>query len=345
MAKYIRDYKVTFLIAREGNNKLIYTSIDKVNPLHVTFSVGYEEGKPESKMELNIYNMSPASRKLLANEDVKVMLEVGTRDTTKSKVSLNKLFLGTVSEPLSTNTSASDHVTRIKANSGFEITSTQIGVSLEPGATKRKVIETICSEIESNSGGMLRFNLSYIQEGGDYNNTRTAMMKELDAVTKTGYSYTGTADTALRDVLRNFNLEYSMRTGGEIKVHKRGHTESSDLFTLTLDNGLLTVPQPVANKASQSPGDPRKTKGFTFKSLITPQIKINDRISVKHPQIEIKKNLIVQKIKFSGGYEASHWYSTIQANFESEEDAEKSIAENKLSSEQDVNYYKLLTEG
>lgn len=345
MAKYIRDYRVTFLVDRDGANKLVYTSINKKNPLHVTFSVGYDVSKPVSKLELSIYNMSPASRKLLQAEDVRILLETGTRDTSDEKITMNTIFIGTVSEPLHTSTSNSDHVTRIKANSGYDIKEIQLSKSIAGPLTKLKVIQTMCKDIEDSSYGMIRFNLNYLENKGASNPTRDKMLQDLKAVYLDGYSYSGTADTCLRDLIRNFNLEMTMRNNGTIKLHKQNHTEDVVVFEIGLDNGLLTVPQPVANKEGQALSDPRVAKGYSFKSLIVPQINVNDRVRVNHPSVPLKSDLIVQSIKFSGGYEASHWYSTIKANFDSDEDANKNIAEYKLSSEQDINYYKLLTGG
>jgi hypothetical protein len=146
MAKYIRDYRVTFLVDKNTDNKLVYTSIDQKNPLHVTFSVGYDVGKPEAKLELSIYNMSPSSRKLLHSQDVKVLLETCTRDTSTEKIAMSTIFLGTVSEPLSTATANSDHVTRIKATNGYEIKGIQLFNSIEGKITKLKAIEHICND-------------------------------------------------------------------------------------------------------------------------------------------------------------------------------------------------------
>lgn len=345
MAKYVRDYKVTFLANRDVNNKLIYTSIDKVNPLHTTFSVGYEVGKPESKLELSIYNMSEASKRLLQAEDVKVLLEVGARDTEKEDVTLSTLFIGTVSDPLSTNSTSADHVTRIKAISGYDIKEIQLSGNIPGTITKLKAIETICSDIVEKSGGMVNYDLQYLKEGGESNTTRDRLLQDLKEVYKDGYSYEGTAFKCLDDIIRNFNLEATMRSNGTIKIHKQGHSELTTIFEVNVDNGLLTIPQPVANKHGQANSDPRRAEGYSFKTLLIPDINVNDRVKVSHPSIEVKDNLVVQSIKFSGGYEASHWYSTVRADFESEEDANKNIAEYKLSSEQDVNYYKLLTEG
>ncbi len=346
MAKYIRDYKVTFLIARDGVNKLIYTSINKKHPLHVTFSVDYDVSKPVSKLELNIYNMSPASRKLLQEEDVKVLLQTGTRDTNKphdSEPLLNTIFVGTVSEPLSTKTTNSDHVTKIKATSGYDIKEIQLSVDVPGKVTKLEVIEKVCQRIADLSYGMIRFDLSYLKEGGKSNKTRDQMILELQDRYKDGFSCSGTADNCLRDITRNFNLETSMRNDGTIKLHKQNHSEAESVFTISLDNGLLTIPQPIANKAGQANSDPRVAKGYSFKSLIVPEINVNDRVRVNHPSVTIKDDLIVQSIKFSGGYEASHWYSTIKAHFDSDESAVRNIAEYKLSSDQDIDYYKLIT--
>jgi len=343
MAKYIRDYKVTFLVDRNGANKLIYTSINKLNPLHITFSTGYDVGKPESNLELSIYNMSTASRKILQAEDVKVMLQVGTRDTTKEKVTLNTIFIGTISEAISTNTASSDHVTRIKASNGYDMKEIQLSRHIEGQINNLKIIETICKDIETKSGSMIRFDLNYLSEVGNKNETRTKLLSDLKGVHQDGYSYEGTAVMCLGTILKNFNLEYSMKRDGTVKIHKQNHTEALNKFTVNLNNGLLTTPQPVANKGGQANSDPRKAKGYTFKSLIEPRINVNDRIRVDHPSVTIKQDLVVQSIKFSGGYEASHWYSTIKANFEDNEDTTKNIAEYKLSSEQDVDYYKLLT--
>ena len=343
MAKFLRDYKVTFLVEGDKNNKLIYSTIDAKNPLHVTFSTSYDVAKPTSKLELNIYNMSPASKKLLQAPDVKVLLEVGVRDTTKEGVALNTLFLGTVSEPIQTNSSSSDHVTRIKATSGYEIKQLQLSNSLDSPKSKLQVIQSICSDIQRKSGGMVTFDLSYLLTGGYNNSTRDEMFRTLEEVYPDGFSYQGTADTCLRDVLRDLNLEYSMKKGGVIRIHKQNHTEGQLAFTFSKDNGLLSTPQPVSVKSGQSGGDPRRSEGYTFKSLLVPQINVNDRIRIKDSNLDIKDDLIVQNVKFSGGYEASHWFSNIKANFDTSEDPNKNIAEYKISSKQDINYYKLLT--
>jgi hypothetical protein len=192
---------------------------------------------------------------------------------------------------------------------------------------------------------MINFDRSYLQEGGYSNATRDKLRQDLKEVYNDGYSYNGTADNCLRDILRDFNLESSMRSNGTIKIHKQNHTESNKVFQLRLDNGLLTIPQPVSNKTTQAEGDPRVAKGYSFKSLILPSVNVNDRIRVDHPAVEIKEDLIIQSIKFSGGYEASHWYSTIKANLDSVENPNKSIAQYSIVDENSTDYSKLLQGG
>ena len=346
MAKYIRDYTITFLTDGDSSNRLIYTTIDKKNPLHITFSASYDVGKPTGTLELNIYNMSPASRRLLQSQDVKVMVEVGTRDTERldDKPSMSKVFIGTVSEPLSTNTTNSDHVTRIKATSGYDIKEVTLANNIQGPITKLGAIEKVCADIESKCYGMVKFDLSYLKEGkGASNSTRSKMFEDLKDLHQDGYSYTGTAQNCLNEVIRDFLLESSVRSDGTIKIHKQNHSEAVNVFNIDQSNGLLTIPQPIANKSGQANSDPRVVKGYSFKTLLLPQINVNDRVKVTHPAFGVNSDLIVQSVKFSGGYESSQWYSTIKANFESDESAEKNIAEYSLGTAQDINYYKLLT--
>ena len=346
MAKYIRDYTITFLTDGDSSNKLVYTTIDKKNPLHITFSASYDVGKPTATLEMSIYNMSPVSRRLLQSQDVKVMVQVGTRDTEKadSDPLMSVIFIGTVSEPLSTNTTNSDHVTRIKASSGYDLKEVILSNRIEGKITKLEAIEKVCADIESRCYGMVRFDLSYLKEGkGLTNKTRTKMLEDLKGRHNDGYSYSGTAQNCLDEVIRDFLLESSVRSDGTIKIHKQSHSEIVNVFTIDQNKGLLTIPQPVANKSGQANSDPRVVKGYSFKALLLPQININDRVKVVHPSFGVNSDLIVQSIKFSGGYESSQWYSTIKANFESDEDAEKNIAEYSLGTAQNINYYKLLT--
>lgn len=346
MAKYIRDYTITFLTDGDSSSKLVYTTIDKKNPLHITFSASYDVGKPTASAELSVYNMSPASRRLLQSQDVKVMIEVGTRDVARldDSPSMSKIFIGTVSEPLHTNTTNSDHVTRIKATSGYDIKEVVLDNRIEGSVTKLGVIEKICADIESKCYGMVRFNLSYLKNSeGSTNKTRNKLLEDLKEVHPDGYSYTGSAQNCLNEVIRDLLLESSIKSDGTIKLHKQSHSEGLEVFNIDQSNGLLTIPQPVANKTGQANSDPRVVKGYSFKTLLLPQLSVNDRVNVNHPAFNINSDLIVQSVKFSGGYESSQWYSTIKANFESDEDAEKNIAEYSLGSDQNINYYKLLT--
>jgi len=348
MARYIRDYKVTFLVNAQKSKKIVYSTIDANNPLHLTFSVPYEEGKLTSDLTMSIYNMSPSSQKLLQSEDVKVMLEVGSRDTDNPlEVKTVPIFIGSIVDPVVTNSSSSDHVTRIKARAGYELNEIQVSASLE-STTKRGAVKSVLDNVIPKTNGMLSYNIKALspQANEDISNAgRQKLLREMDQPFKAGYSYSGTAGDCLNSLLTQFNLEASITQGGTVVIHQKSQSIQTNSFTVGINTGLLTIPNPVTNKTAQTQADPRNTKGYTFKTLLLPELKLNDRITVDHPNVETEENLIISKIVFSGGYEASHWYSTVTADIETSEDSKKGIADHNLgTSKEGTNYFKLLTE-
>ena len=327
MARYIRDYHVRFLI--DGQKTLEYTSIGKERPLHVKFKVAY--GETTSKMSLSIFNMSAESRAKLQADDVKVLLQVGFRDTEDpEKVDLKTLFLGTVNAGITTDTKSADHETKITAAEGYELKEIVVQSSFPPLTTHVEVIDALMAQVVTASGNMVTYDSSELNGLG------------ITQVYKKGHSLSGVADKVLKTLLTTHNLKSTVAQG-ILRIKRAGKSIQTRTYKFDQTSGLLDVPKPLAQKAAQTQSNPLPTKGYKFKVLLTPELVPDAYVELRHPDLGPDPVIvIVEKVSHSGGYESNEWYSTVEGLLPSEGKTENSIADKKTKAS-DTAYREKLT--
>ncbi len=335
--RYIRDYKITFLVDGDSvTEKLVYSSVEQVSrglrPQHIKFTTSYGTGP--SVLKLSIFNMSPVSRFKLQSQDVKVLVEVGFRDTEfPDSVTLATVFLGEVSGPLTTTTTAADHETKIIAKDGSALNDLKISTSFPPGTSHMAVIKSLMEDVTEASGGMVRYDSSEIDALG------------ITKVYKKGHTITGVVLPTLTKLLSTFNLDFVVAQG-ILRIRKEGKSIVQNTVHFSTESGLLTVPKPTAQKAGQVKSDSLPTKGFKFKVLLSPELVPTSRVSVTHQILgDDPIEMIVNKVTHKGGYESNEWFTEIEAVIESDEIA-TTIAKGRVQpTEENIEYHKLLTQG
>lgn len=316
MAQYIRDYHIRFLI--EGNKTLDYTSVGQERPMHVKFKVGY--GEKLSKLSLSIFNMSSESRKRIQSDDVKVRVQVGLRDTEKpGKIELKTLFLGSVNKDIFTTTSSADHETRITAAEGYSLKELKVNTSYPYGSSHTDVINDICKQTAEASGGMITYDSSGIDSLG------------ITQKYKKGHTLSGVAEHLLDKLLITHNLKFKVAQG-TLRITKQGRTPLSRIHKFNIQSGLLTAPKPIAQKNAQAQSNPLPTKGYRFKTILSPEVIPESWVEVTDPITNEVLTLIVEKVRHTGAYEANEWYTEIEATLEAAEIQSNVIAENKTKS-------------
>lgn len=330
MARYLRDYRVDFVIDGKTNRTLTYSTENTNNPLHIQFSCSIEQGP--SRLNLQIFNISPESRRLLQSEDIKVRLQVGFReDHRPNVVNLKTMFIGSVdpTSSVTTNSVQADHVTSITATEGYIIREVKLNISAGEGSTHTQIIKDIVNQVIKKSGGMLTADFSDLDS------------LNISAVYAKGTSVVGVADKVLTDRLKMHDLIYTI-SKGVLRVHRLGVDLRSRVHEVSLDTGLLSTPKPTSISQGQALSDPKSTKAYSFTSLLNPELAPLERVSLRHKDLEKDIELVVDSVVHSGGYEANQWYTKVNAHFEYTVDTNKSIATaSQKKGQSEIDYFKI----
>lgn len=303
--KFIRDYKLTFLIP--GQPALEISSINTEHPLQIEFSVEYGNGIATPTLKMKVYNLSNTSKNAINKENVQIVLEVGHRDPSKGKeAELSQIFSGFLSSQLVTVVSKADHVTTFEAEDGAFLNYIHIRDHVPGPTTLTNLLEILLKEISQESAGFLTFE-SPIAQG-----------IKTDRKFPRGYTFNGVALNELNKLLSKDKLGFTTDQG-VIKIWRAGEKKNKNnqetVKKIKPSTGRLTFSQPIVNEISKVPGDNQVTQGHKFRMIMDPFIRPGDNIileSLISGNIKNEDEEQVHKIKFSGTYYGNNWFSDIE---------------------------------
>ena len=267
--------------------------------LKVSFKIDKDLTQESNKPELKIWNLTDATREKIEKADTKLEIYAGYRDAGGPV----KIYTGTVLQS-ETKDEGKDVVTELKLGDGADsLRDSVVSLSFPPDTSGRKIADTIAGE--------MGLTISYAQD--------VAM-----ETFKNGYSFVGSARSAMTEVLYAFGCDWSIQNG-IIQVIMAGGTFTDRGIVFAADSGLIGSPTRI-NKAKpnedkeNSKGKrrrqskqtkPEKKAGWEINTLLAPSVNPGDAVKVESRMI--KGWFRVESISHVGdSYGGGQWQSKIQ---------------------------------
>lgn len=282
------------------------------NTLNISFKCVKSSNNKDRKNEasIDIYNLSPETRKLLEEPYVQVQLQVGYKDDDD----LITLFTGQVTNissskiaPSLTTRKGATLVTRLDIEELYEaLNNTAVASTVPVGKTVREaILEAIKSMPE-----VTRHEL-----GG----------KNINRVLLDGASLNGTPRKVLDKLSRENNIEWQIDQG-VLYVADIGGTYSDNKDSVPLIgqmSGLIDRPEFInednrrfqrAARAAEEGVTPPKEKNpkqnsLRIKTLLNPRVKAGGIIKLEFE--DLSGYYKVDSVEYVGEYRGNEWYSTL----------------------------------
>lgn len=290
------DRKYILTIGKRGQDGIVITD------LQFTFTVTRTLSKEPNKMEGDIYNLSPESRKHFTKDNsVKVEVAYGDQD-------YSTLFIGNLVN-VSTTLRGTDVITHFDAGDAY--------VSLRDGRSSRvfpanTTVETVIRDCAKD------MNLAV----GAFDNGSLGNSAGLNRKFKKGYSIIGTSKNILDNITRSNGLTYIIQEG-TLSIVPVGDPNQEGVLLIDPTTGLIGSPEAITielndqkkNTKSKEGEPPRvelkKTNGIKYKTLMNPELRLSRRVKVESRFI----NHIVtnQKVVHKGDYRGNEWSTECEA--------------------------------
>jgi hypothetical protein len=258
---------------------------DASSGLRVVFSVE-KSLKPEpNKAEIKIYNLAPASRKAVEQDDptstkkvIPVQIDAGYAGT-----GVSTIFLGNLREAFSTS-EGSDVVTTISSGDGNKaVQHSQTLASFPKGTPILAAVQRLANDLGVGIGNLGE--LFYKFRSGT-------------AVFSNGATLTGSSAWELTTLLSSLGKEWSIQDG-KLQILDRGKTLAKKAFLLNANTGLVETPS-INNKGEL------KAKTLMLPDVVPGRLLVLDS---KH----IRGNFRIEKTKHSGDTHDKDWNVEIDA--------------------------------
>lgn len=172
-----------------------------------------QESKPNT-MEIEIYNLSEASRKALEGKDTSIVLEAGYEETVET------IFTGNITKVVHKQ-EKTDILSKLEvADGGNRYRNAKISKGFPPGVKVQQAIDELISSMGLTRGAVLGIP-----------NTQYAH----------GLSLSGLAKDRLDDLCKKHDLQWSIQNGA-IQIVPQNKTTLDQVIVLSPDSGLIDIP-------------------------------------------------------------------------------------------------------
>jgi len=288
-----RKYKLT--VGKPGEEGLIITD------LKISFTATKTVSKEPNKMECDVYNLSPESRKHFVKDNY-VKLEVAY-----SGEDFSTAFIGTLVN-VKTYLASSDTITHFDAGDGY--TSLRDGKSSHtfPSGTS---VDAIVRKLVADMG------LSV----GKFTNGSLGASTGLNRKYQRGYSVIGSSKSNLDSIISSNGLIYLIQEG-TISVLPAGSPSQEGVMLIDPSTGLIGSPEMIQIDGTQSKDKPKeskdtkravrveKTNGVQFKCLMNPDLRLSRRVKVESKFIN--HVVTIQSITHQGDTHGDEWSTTCE---------------------------------
>jgi hypothetical protein len=242
----------------------------KINGLKISFEIEKTD-KPEANAgKISIYNLSKETHDKICVAGNHCTLKAGYADETITAVMFGDVVKGIRKK------SGPDYITEIEIKDGrASVMAGLASVSYAKDTNALTIVQDLIDAIGLPSKG-------------------TDLIHN-DAVYKGAFSDIGLASDILRKVLNKFELRYTIQNE-MIYILKEGEASESTGLRLSPETGLLTIPQPVSDKTTETDTASEAPNKWQFKTMLFPQLIPGAACKVESSVINTEMKILKAKL-------------------------------------------------
>lgn len=257
----------------------------------IQFEIVKSKNAKENTAKVEIYNLAPATRKLITEQDALVRIFAGY---TQNK-GLIEIGQGDISK-VKHNRDKTEVVTEIYIAEGIrKIRDNPISISF---SSKSKLkLANVLDNLRTKSNNQFVFRLIDVDESKTIDN---------------GYSDLGSLDQILNNLRLQFGFEWSVQNG-IITIKGTKKSLANEIMLLTPKNGLILHPESVkhvSRRLEKSSITRQEKKVNSIQALLQPHLQVNDIIAIASGDLNGKYE--IQKITHKGDTRGNDWYSDME---------------------------------
>lgn len=291
--RFQRTYKL--LIGKKGQDK---NAIVIEPPFRLSFDIEKTVESKPNENTIKVYNLSENTRKAIEKPDLRCVLYAGYEQENNTTL----LAMGNIATAYSYRDGA-DWVTEIYFLDGLiEIRDTVISVGYAAGVSSTLILNDIAGKM-----GLSLVAANSLDERKWAN----------------GFSFYGSARTALNKIVAGTGLEWSVQNG-ELQVVNKHKTTKRQSVVIAKDSGLIGYPEKTREAARSKSADVDDKKqanrkqtslssqaqdGWNVKSLLLPQVNPADKVKLE--SISVTGWFRAETVRHSGDTHQGDWVTEL----------------------------------
>jgi len=257
----------------------------------IQFEIIKSKNAKENTAKVEIYNLAPATRKLITEQDALVRIFAGYAQN-KGLIEIGQGDISKVKH----NRDKTEVVTEIYIAEGLrKIRDNPISISF---SSKSKLkLANVLDNLRTKSNNQFVFRLIDVDESKTIDN---------------GYSDLGSLDQILNNLAIQFRFGWSVQNG-IITIKGTKKSLANEIMLLTPKNGLILHPESVkhvSRRLEKSSITRQEKKVNSIQALLQPHLQVNDIIAIASGDLNGKYE--IQKITHKGDTRGNDWYSDME---------------------------------
>jgi hypothetical protein len=257
----------------------------------IQFEIIKSKNAKENTAKVEIYNLAPATRKLITEQDALVRIFAGYAQN-KGLIEIGQGDISKVKH----NRDKTEVVTEIYIAEGIrKIRDNPISISF---SSKSKLkLANVLDNLRTKSNNQFVFRLIDVDESKTIDN---------------GYSDLGSLDQILNNLAIQFRFGWSVQNG-IITIKGTKKSLANEIMLLTPKNGLILHPESVkhvSRRLEKSSITRQEKKVNSIQALLQPHLQVNDIIAIASGDLNGKYE--IQKITHKGDTRGNDWYSDME---------------------------------
>jgi hypothetical protein len=256
--------RVEVVVGPKGENGV------KISGLKIAFNVEKTDKPEPNTSKIQIYNLSQDTHNKICVAGNHCVLKAGYQDETTTAIFFGDVVKGTRAR------NGNDYITELEVKDGrVALQAGQVSASYAKDTDALTIVQDMIDAIGLSVKGT-----GNIPSGAKY---------------PSAFSDIGQAADILREVLNKFDLTYTVQNE-MIYIMKPAESVESTGLKLTVDTGLLAIPQPISDKTEDTKTNTENK--WTFKTLLLPELIPGAACKVESSTLngEVK----ITKVVFSG---------------------------------------------